>query len=144
MKELSTLIIYGKLPTLIQARKNSKFFANLGFSLPPLAPNSYSGLYSKVLQCGGNFDFPLIFYQSQNSCIISTGKLFSNWLNVKNSIGLAFQQFLAQYSSAVLLLPNVNSLVGCQHQLKHWCVLRPHNETRPSLKLYSNFLNFSM
>jgi hypothetical protein len=40
-----------KLATLIQARKHSKFFANQGLSLPPLAADSYRGLYSKVLQC---------------------------------------------------------------------------------------------
>ena len=40
-----------KLATLIQASKHSKFFANQGLSLPPLAANSYRGLYCKVLQC---------------------------------------------------------------------------------------------
>jgi hypothetical protein len=40
-----------KLATLIQAQKHSIFFANQGLSLPPLAADSYRGLYSKVLQC---------------------------------------------------------------------------------------------
>ena len=39
-----------KLATLIPARKHSNFFANQGLSSPPLAADSYRGLYSKVLQ----------------------------------------------------------------------------------------------
>ena len=40
-----------KLPTLTQARKFTKFFANEDCSLPLLATNSYRALHSKVLQC---------------------------------------------------------------------------------------------
>ena len=41
-----------KLPTLTQARKLTKFFANEDRGLLPLAANSFRGLCSKVLQCG--------------------------------------------------------------------------------------------
>ena len=48
-----------KLATLIKLRKHGKFFANQGLSLPPLAADSFRGLYSKVLQCALLYELPL-------------------------------------------------------------------------------------
>jgi hypothetical protein len=48
-----------KLATLIKARKHGKFFANQDLSLPPLAADSFRGLYSKVLQCALLYELPL-------------------------------------------------------------------------------------
>ena len=91
-------------------------------------------LYDSLLecQCGGNLDFPLIFYHSQNSCI--SGNLSYNWLNGQKTEGpRAYSHYMGRSARA-----KGSTFLPLQLQNIFTIVYLKRNDLRPSLMYQKN------